>query len=55
MAALAEDEELRAATWSDEEEGEATPFLFAEALEHLDRGRAALGRRARARLEEFRA
>jgi DNA helicase-2/ATP-dependent DNA helicase PcrA len=37
----------------DEEEGEATPFLFAEALEHLDEVER-LSDEARARLEEFR-
>ena len=37
----------------DEEEGEATPFLFAEALEHLDQVER-LSDEARARLEEFR-
>ena len=38
----------------DEEEGEATPFLFAEALEHLDEVER-LSDDGRARLEEFRA
>lgn len=37
----------------DEEEGEATPFLFAEALEHLDEVDG-LSEDARERLEEFR-
>ncbi len=37
----------------DEEEGEATPFLFAEALEHLDEVEG-LSEDARERLEEFR-
>ena len=37
----------------DEEEGEATPFLFAEALEHLDQVER-LSDDARERLEEFR-
>jgi hypothetical protein len=37
----------------DEEEGEATPFLFAEALEHLDQVER-LSDEARVRLEEFR-
>ncbi len=37
----------------DEEEGEATPFLFAEALEHLDEVEG-LSEEARERLEEFR-
>ncbi len=37
----------------DEEEGEATPFLFAEALEHLDQVER-LSDDARLRLEEFR-
>ncbi len=37
----------------DEEEGEATPFLFAEALEHLDQVER-LSDEARERLEEFR-
>ncbi len=37
----------------DTEEGEATPFLFAEALEHLDEVEG-LSDEARARLEEFR-
>ncbi len=37
----------------DEEEGEATPFLFAEALEHLDEVEG-LSDEARERLEEFR-
>ena len=37
----------------DEEEGEATPFLFAEALEHLDQVER-LSEDARVRLEEFR-
>ena len=37
----------------DEEEGEATPFLFAEALEHLDEVER-LSDEARVRLEEFR-
>ena len=37
----------------DEEEGEATPFLFAEALEHLDEVEG-LSDGARERLEEFR-
>ena len=38
----------------DEEEGEATPFLFAEALEHLDEVER-LSDDGKARLEEFRA
>jgi len=38
----------------DEDEGEATPFLFAEALEHLDDVES-LSDEGRARLEEFRA
>jgi DNA helicase-2/ATP-dependent DNA helicase PcrA len=38
----------------DEEEGEATPFLFAEALEHLDEVDERLSDEARVRLEEFR-
>jgi DNA helicase II / ATP-dependent DNA helicase PcrA len=37
----------------DEEEGEATPFLFAEALEHLDEVER-LSDEARTRLDEFR-
>ncbi|MDP9330247.1 MAG: ATP-dependent helicase [Actinomycetota bacterium] len=37
----------------DEEEGEATPFLFAEALEHLDEVEG-LSEEGRDRLEEFR-
>ena len=37
----------------DEDDGEATPFLFAEALEHLDEVEG-LSEEGRARLEEFR-
>ena len=52
MAALAKMKSY-ALRVEDEEEGEATPFLFAEALEHLDQVER-LSDEARVRLEEFR-
>lgn len=52
VAALAKSKSY-ALRLQDEEEGEATPFLFAEAMEHLDQVDG-LSDEARLRLEEFR-
>jgi DNA helicase-2/ATP-dependent DNA helicase PcrA len=52
VASLAKDESIRLRS-EDEEEGEATPFLFAEALERLHEVEG-LSEEGRARLEEFR-